>query len=56
MLLGFMFFFSASSINLVTTMNDKIKEDNEMLAFLLPIYLVFLSLDSVTAMLLLVGT
>lgn len=37
-------------------MNDKIKEDNEMLAFLLPIYLVFLSLDSVTAMLLLVGT
>jgi len=44
-----------STINLSTTVSDKLKDDNFMMVLVLPVYLVFLSFSSINAFLLLVS-
>lgn len=49
---GTVFFLSISIINLVMIVSDKLKQEQKIAVIIFPIYLIFLSLDSVNAYLL----
>jgi hypothetical protein len=55
LLFSTVFFLSVSLINLSTIISDKLKEENLMLIYLLPVYLVFLSLNCINSLVILLG-
>lgn len=55
-LLSAAFFLSVSSMNMATTVTDKLKDENSMLVILLSVYLVFLSLNCVHTTILICGS
>lgn len=52
---GYAFFFSVIGINLTTTISDELKDEIFPVVFILPIYSVFLTLDSIQSYMLLLA-
>jgi len=46
---------SISCLNLSTSISDKLKKDDELIVYLIPVYLVFLSCTAINPILLLLG-
>lgn len=55
LLLSIVFFLTVSLINLSTIISDKLKEENLMLIYLLPVYRIFLSLNCINSCIILLG-